>query len=103
MAIISVQSHVAFGYVGNKAAVFPLQSMGHEVWPINTVQFSNHTGYGQWQGEIFAGSHVRAVANGILALNQGLFCSAYMLNCSKLVLSEDKLNLNVYGNTKLEK
>lgn len=56
--ILSIQSHVAYGYVGNKAAVFPLQLMGYDVIAINTVQFSNHTGYGQWAGEIFSRSHI---------------------------------------------
>ena len=53
MNILSIQSHVAYGHVGNAAAVFPLQRLGHEVWPINTVQFSNHTGYGAWRGQVF--------------------------------------------------
>ena len=47
--ILSIQSHVAYGYVGNRAAVFPLQRLGHEVAAIHSVQFSNHTGYGQWR------------------------------------------------------
>ncbi|MBX9890237.1 MAG: pyridoxal kinase [Amoebophilaceae bacterium] len=63
--ILSIQSHVAYGYVGNKAAVYPLQSMGYDVWPVNTVQFSNHTGYGQWQGEIFSREHIRNILQGI--------------------------------------
>ena len=46
MNILSLQSHVAYGHVGNSAAVFALQRLGIEVWPIHTVQFSNHTGYG---------------------------------------------------------
>ena len=50
MNILSIQSHVAYGHVGNSAAVFPLQRLGVEVWPIHTVQFSNHTGYGNWHG-----------------------------------------------------
>ena len=50
MNLLSIQSHVAYGHVGNSAAVFPLQRMGVEVWPIHTVQFSNHTGYGEWKG-----------------------------------------------------
>jgi pyridoxine kinase len=50
MAILSIQSAVAYGHVGNSAAVFPLQRLGHEVWPVDTVQFSNHTGYGAWRG-----------------------------------------------------
>ena len=50
MAILSIQSHVAYGHVGNAAAVFPLQRLGHEVWPLHTVMFSNHPGYGAWKG-----------------------------------------------------
>ncbi|MBJ7453277.1 MAG: pyridoxal kinase, partial [Blastococcus sp.] len=45
--VLSIQSHVAYGHVGNAAAVFPLQRLGVEVWPVHTVQFSNHTGYGK--------------------------------------------------------
>lgn len=45
--IISIQSHVVFGHAGNSSAVFPMQRMGVEVWPIHTVQFSNHTQYQQ--------------------------------------------------------
>ena len=51
--ILSIQSWVAFGHVGNASAVFPLQRLGAEVWAINTVQFSNHTGYGSWRGQVF--------------------------------------------------
>jgi len=53
MAILSIQSHVAYGHVGNASAVFPMQRLGVEVWPIHTVQFSNHTGYGAWRGQVF--------------------------------------------------
>ena len=53
MNILSIQSHVAYGHVGNAAATFPIQRMGHDVWPIHTVQFSNHTGYGAWRGQVF--------------------------------------------------
>ena len=52
MAVLSIQSHVVYGYAGNTAAVFPLQRLGHEVWAINTVEFSNHTGFGAWRGKI---------------------------------------------------
>lgn len=63
--ILSIQSHVASGYVGNRAAVFPLQRLGCEVSFINTVQFSNHTGYGHWQGDIFSAEHIQKVINGL--------------------------------------
>jgi pyridoxine kinase len=65
MNILSIQSHVAYGHVGNAAAVFPLQRMGVEVWPVHTVQFSNHTGYGEWKGQVFDASLIRDVVAGI--------------------------------------
>ena len=65
MNLLSIQSHVAYGHVGNSAAVFPLQRMGVEVWPIHTVQFSNHTGYGNWQGRVFDAGLIREVVGGI--------------------------------------
>lgn len=63
--ILSIQSHVAYGYVGNKAAVFPLQRMGFDVSSINTVQFSNHTGYGYWGGDVLEADHIRRVVDGL--------------------------------------
>jgi pyridoxine kinase len=65
MNILSIQSHVAYGHVGNSAAVFPLQRIGVEVWPVHTVQFSNHTGYGDWRGRVFSGEAIRLVVQGI--------------------------------------
>jgi pyridoxine kinase len=63
--ILSIQSSVAYGHVGNSAAVFPLQRLGHEVWPVLTVHFSNHTGYGAWRGPLLDPEDVRAVVTGI--------------------------------------
>jgi pyridoxine kinase len=65
MNLLSIQSHVAYGHVGNSAAVFALQRIGAEVWPIHTVQFSNHPGYGQWRGEIFDAGLITEVMRGI--------------------------------------
>ena len=64
-AVLSIQSHVAYGHVGNSSAVFPLQRLGLEVWPVHTVQFSNHTGYGEWTGRVFDGQAVDEVVQGI--------------------------------------
>jgi pyridoxine kinase len=64
-AVLSIQSHVAYGHVGNSSAVFPLQRLGIEVWPVHTVQFSNHTGYGEWRGRVFDGQAVEEVVEGI--------------------------------------
>jgi pyridoxine kinase len=63
--ILSIQSSVAYGHVGNSAAVFPLQRLGHEVWPVLTVHFSNHTGYGAWRGPLLAPTDVADVIDGI--------------------------------------
>ncbi|GGL96572.1 pyridoxal kinase PdxY [Nakamurella endophytica] len=65
MRVLSIQSSVAYGYVGNSAATFPLQRLGHEVWPVLTVHFSNHTGYGQWRGPVFPAETVAEVVEGI--------------------------------------
>ncbi len=65
MNILSIQSHVAYGHVGNAAAVFPLQRIGVEVWPVHTVQFSNHTGYGSSQGRVFDAGMIKEVVQGI--------------------------------------
>jgi len=65
--ILSIQSWVAYGHVGNASAAFPLQRLGAEVWAINTVQFSNHTGYGSWTGEVGTGAQVAALMDGIAA------------------------------------
>ena len=59
--ILSIQSAVAYGHVGNSAAVFPLQRIGVEVMPVYTVNFSNHTGYGAWRGPLISPDDVRDV------------------------------------------
>ena len=67
MNILSIQSWVAYGHVGNASAMFPLQRLGAEVWAVNTVQFSNHTGYGSWKGSVFTGAQIDEVIEGIAA------------------------------------
>jgi pyridoxal kinase len=63
--ILSIQSSVAYGHVGNSAATFPLMRMGVEVWPVLTVHFSNHTGYPSWRGPLLAATDVAEVVRGI--------------------------------------
>ncbi len=65
MRILSIQSSVSYGHVGNSAAVFPLQRIGVEVMPVFTVCFSNHTGYGSWRGPMLSGDDVREIVTGI--------------------------------------
>ena len=63
--ILSIQSSVAYGHVGNSAATFPLMRIGVEVWPVITVHFSNHTGYGAWRGPLLSAQDVADVVRGI--------------------------------------
>ena len=78
MTILSIQSRVAYGHVGNSAAVFPLQRLGFEVWPVDTVAFSNHLGYKTWRGRTHPAAEVAEVVEGLGLL--GLFgkCQAVL-------------------------
>ena len=67
LSVLTIQSHVVYGHVGNSAAVFPLQRMGAEVWPVHTVQFSNHTGYSGFEGQVFGESLIRSLVAGLKA------------------------------------
>ena len=78
MNILSIQSWVAYGHVGNASAVFPLQRLGAEVWAVNTVQFSNHTGYGDWTGTVFTGEQIGQVIDGIAARGVLASCDAVL-------------------------
>ncbi len=64
-AILSIQSSVAYGHVGNSAATFPLMRLGVEVWPVITVHFSNHTGYESWRGPLLAADDIAEVIKGL--------------------------------------
>ena len=66
--ILSIQSHVVYGHVGNSAAVFPLQRLGREVWPLMTVQFSSHTGYAGWRGRAFDAAMIDDCVSGLQAI-----------------------------------
>ena len=65
MNLLSINSHVACGHVGNAAAVFALQRLGCEVWPVHTALFSNHPGHGSFRGEMVEASALRALVRGI--------------------------------------
>jgi pyridoxine kinase len=66
--VLSIQSRVAYGHVGNAAAIFPLQCLGVEAWALDTVAFSNHTGHGRWRGDVVAAETVAALFEGIADL-----------------------------------
>jgi pyridoxine kinase len=61
--VLSIQSHVAYGYVGGKAAVFPLQLLGYDVDVVNTVNFSNHSGYARMGGTKTSAKELNLVFN----------------------------------------
>jgi len=78
MGILSIQSHVAYGHVGNAAAAFALQRLGLEVWPVMTVQLSNHTGYASWRGRSFEAEHIAEVVRGLEEVGALAACRAVL-------------------------
>jgi len=69
MSVLSIQSHVTYGSVGNSAAIYPLQALGHDVHPVHTVQFSNHTEYKRYGGSVSDSNVIRDILNAFY-LNQ---------------------------------
>jgi len=67
MNLLSINSHVAYGHVGNSAGVFALQRLGVEVWPIHTVMLSNHPGHGDFRGRANEAAAIRDLVAGIAA------------------------------------
>lgn len=55
-----------------------MRRMGVNVWPLNTVQFSNHTQYGQWTGCVMPASHLSDIAQGIASIDQLKNCDAVL-------------------------
>jgi len=76
--ILSIQSHVSYGHVGNSAAVFALQRLGCEVWPVHTVTFSNHPGHGGFGGRVVDAGEVASVIDGIARLGALAQCDAVL-------------------------
>ncbi|MCL2896693.1 pyridoxal kinase PdxY [Brenneria tiliae] len=76
--ILSIQSHVVFGHAGNSAAEFPMRRMGANVWPLNTVQFSNHTQYGHWTGCVMPAGHLTEIVQGIADIDRLKDCDAVL-------------------------
>ena len=76
--VLSIQSWVACGVVGNCAALFPLQRLGIETWSLNTVAFSNHTGYGKWRGDAVPTRIIASLFEGIAELGVLRHCDAVL-------------------------
>ena len=78
MNILSIQSQVAYGHVGNSVAAFALQRLGHEVWAVPTALLSNHPGYGQSRGAPVAASLVEACVEGVAAIGALARCDGVL-------------------------
>lgn len=78
MAILSVQSSVSAGHVGNQAATLPLQRLGFEVWPVDTVVFSNHPAHGGHSGRIVESAEVSALIDGLETLGLWADCAGIL-------------------------
>ncbi|WP_263263656.1 pyridoxal kinase PdxY [Pseudomonas sp. RIT-PI-S] len=76
--LLAIQSHVVFGHAGNSAAVFAMQRIGVNVWPLNTVQFSNHTQYGQWTGDVLPAQQIPELVRGIATIGELGNCDAVL-------------------------
>ena len=76
--VLAIQSHVVFGHAGNSAAEFPMRRVGVNVWPLNTVQFSNHTQYGHWTGQVLPPEQIPALVDGIAAIGELGNCDAVL-------------------------
>ncbi|WP_392566094.1 pyridoxal kinase PdxY [Utexia brackfieldae] len=76
--ILAIQSHVVFGHAGNGAAEFPIRRLGVNVWPLNTVQFSNHTQYRQWKGMVMPATHLVEIADGVADIDELKHCDAIL-------------------------
>lgn len=76
--ILSIQSHVVYGHVGNSAAVFPLQRLGREVWPLMTVQYSSHVGYAGWRGRAFDAGLIDDCLSGLDAIGVLPHCAGLL-------------------------
>src|SRR3984957_20236698 len=76
--ILSIQSHVVYGHVGNSAAVFPLQRLGREVWPLMTVQYSSHVGHAGWRGRAFDAAMIDDCLSGLEAIGVLPHCAGLL-------------------------
>src|SRR5215471_43578 len=65
MNVISIQSQVAFGHVGNSAAVLPLQMHGIDVIAVPTTLLSNRPGYATLRGRVLDAELVADLLRGV--------------------------------------
>lgn len=76
--VLAIQSHVVYGFAGNKSATFPMQLLGIDVWALNTVQFSNHTQYGKWTGMVIPQEQIGEIVQGLDNIDKLSECDAVL-------------------------
>jgi pyridoxine kinase len=77
-AVLSIQSQVSYGHVGNSAAMLPLQRLGFDVFPINTVQLAHHPGHGAWRGHKVEPERLREILRGLEERGAFARCTAVL-------------------------
>lgn len=65
MNVLSIQSEVVYGHVGNRAARFALERLGHAAWTIPTILLSSHAGYARVEGEVTNSDLLRRLIDGL--------------------------------------
>ncbi|MEN2977170.1 pyridoxal kinase [Tistrella bauzanensis] len=68
MTVLSIQSRVSFGHVGNSAATLPLERLGRDVCALDTVRFSSNPRYAGWRGTVTDPAELRGLIEGLDAL-----------------------------------
>jgi pyridoxine kinase len=77
-AVLSIQSQVSYGHVGNSAAALPLQRLGFDVFAINTVQLAHHPGHGAWRGHKVEAERLREILRGLEERGAFARCAAVL-------------------------
>jgi pyridoxine kinase len=78
MNVLTIQSHVVYGHVGNSVAAFALQRLGFEAWALHTVLFSNHPGYGRFGGAPVEPERIAAQVDGLDAIGALARCDGVL-------------------------
>lgn len=65
MNVLSIQSDVVYGHVGNAVARLALSRLGHAVWAVPTVLLSSHAGYGKVAGQSLPADLLRQLIDGL--------------------------------------
>jgi pyridoxine kinase len=78
VAILSIQSRVVWGHVGNSVAEFVLQRLGFDVWPLDTVCLSHHPGHGRPRGRTRSATELDELLSGLIDIRVISGCDAVL-------------------------